>query len=278
MNIYKFRENIRRSLIYVLLCVGVIITLAPFVWMLSTSFKTQSAVFTIPPQWIPRPFTFEQYRKLFKEINFFVHFKNSLIVSVLVTFFSLFINSLAGFAFAKYRFSGKNKMFTALLGAIMIPGQVTMIPVFLMLKKMGMLNSYWGLVIPCSASVFAIFFFRQFISTIPNELIESARIDGCSEFGIYWRIILPLCKPILATLAIFTFMSSWNDFLWPLIVMTNESKYTLPVALANLNGQYTTQYPLLMAGSVIVVVPVIIIFLFAQKYVISSIASTGLKE
>jgi len=278
MTIYKFKESIRRTFVYLLLFIGVIITIAPFLWMLSTSFKTQSAVFTMPPRWIPHPFTFKQYIKLFKEINFFVHFKNSLIVSVTVTIFALFINSLAGFAFAKYRFSGKSKIFTILLGAIMIPSQVTMIPVFLMLKKLGLLNSYWGLVIPCSASVFAIFLFRQFISTIPNELIESARIDGCSELRIYWEIILPLCKPILATLAIFTFMSSWNDFLWPLIVMTNESKYTLPVALANLNGQHATQYPLLMAGSVIVVIPVILVFLMAQKYVINSVASSGLKE
>jgi len=277
LNIYQVNEYFRRTLIYIFLILGLIVVLAPFIWMLSTSFKSQGAVFTMPPQWIPKHFTLVQYKKLFKEINFFGHFKNSLIVAILVTFFSLFINSLAGFAFAKYRFPGRNKIFAFLLGAIMIPGQVTMIPVFMLLKKMGFLNSYLGLIVPCSASVFAIFLMRQFIYSIPDDLIESARIDGCSEFGIYWRIILPLCKPVLATLGIFTFMSSWNDFLWPLIVMIDEKMYTLPVALANLNGQHATEYALLMAGSVVVVIPVIIVFLLAQKYVIRGIATTGLK-
>ncbi|RLD18776.1 MAG: carbohydrate ABC transporter permease [Caldiserica bacterium] len=277
MNVYKAKEYSRRFLIYIFLITGLVAVLAPFVWMLSTSFKTHGAVFTMPPQWIPKPFTLENYKKLFSEINFLRHFLNSLIVAVSVTIFSLFINSLAGYAFAKYRFPGRDRIFALLLGAVMIPGQVTMIPVFLMLKKLGMLNSYLGLIIPCSASVFAIFLMRQFIYSIPDVLIESARLDGCSEFGIYWKIILPLCKPVLATLGIFTFMSSWNDFLWPLIVMIDEKMYTLPVALANLNGQHATEYALLMAGSVIVVLPVIIVFLIAQKHIIKGIATTGLK-
>ncbi|HLD29915.1 MAG TPA: carbohydrate ABC transporter permease [bacterium] len=277
LNVPKIKERMRHLLIYSILLLGLFATLTPFVWMISTSFKTQGAVFTTPPQWVPKPFTFQQYVKLFREVNFLLHFKNSLFVSLIVTFFSLFINSLAGYAFAKYRFPGRDKIFTILLGAIMIPGQVTMMPVFIMLKRLGMLNSYWGLIIPCSASVFAIFLMRQFIYSIPDDLIDAARIDGCSDFAIYWKIILPLCKPVLATLGIFTFMSSWNDFLWPLIIMIREDMYTLPVALANLNGQHATEYALLMAGSMVVVLPVIIIFLFAQKYVIKGISTTGLK-
>ncbi len=273
----KRQISISHIVIYAFLIVGLIITLAPFLWMISTSLKLGGNVLTFPPKWIPHPATLFQYKKLFKEINFLVHFKNSVIVTLAVTILSLFINSLAGFAFAKYRFRGRDKIFTFLLASLMIPGQVTMMPVFLMLKKMGMLNSYLGLIIPCSASVYAIFLMRQFILTIPDDLIDSARIDGCSEFRIYWSIILPLCKPILATLGIFTFMASWNDFLWPLIVMLREKMYTLPVALANLNGQHATEYALLMAGAVVVVIPVVIVFLFAQKYVIRGITTTGLK-
>jgi len=161
---------------------------------------------------------------------------------------------------------------------MMIPGQMTMMPVFLLLKSLGLLNSYAGLIIPAATSAFGIFLMRQFISTIPDDLIESARMDGCSEFRIYWQIILPLCKPVLAALGIFTFMGSWNAFLWPLIVMIKESMYTLPVALANLNSQYATEYGLLMSGAVVVVVPILIVFFLAQKYVIEGIATSGLKE
>lgn len=161
--------------------------------------------------------------------------------------------------------------------ALMIPSQVTMMPVFLILKKLHLINSYMGLIVSGTISVYSIFLMKQFVHTIPNELIESARIDGCSEWAIYWKIIIPLCKPVLATLGIFTFMSSWNSFLWPLVLMIKEEMYTLPVALANLNGQHATNYGLLMAGAVVVVIPVIVVFLFAQKYIIEGISTTGLK-
>ncbi|MDI6642378.1 MAG: carbohydrate ABC transporter permease, partial [Elusimicrobiota bacterium] len=198
-------------------------------------------------------------------------------IAISITVLSLFVNSLAAFAFAKFSFPGKEKIFALLLATLMIPGQMTMIPVFLLLKSLGLLNSYLGLIIPAAASAFGIFLIRQFMLTIPNDLIESARIDGCSDFRIYWNIILPLCKPVLATLGVFTFMGSWNDFLWPLIVMMKESKYTLPVALANLSGEYVTEFGLLMAGSVIVVAPIILVFVFAQRFIIESFAHTGLK-
>jgi multiple sugar transport system permease protein len=263
---------------HLFLAVVGVCTLMPFFWMLSTSFKSGGGIFTYPPQWFPAQPTLEWYARLVKEVNFLLHFKNSLIVSVCVTAMSLFLNSLAGYAFAKHRFLGRDKLFSLLLATMMVPSQVTMIPVFLMLKKMGFLNTYSGLIVPVSASVFGIFLIRQFMMTIPNDLIESARIDGCSEFRIYWSVILPLCKPVLATLGIFTFMGSWNDFLWPLIVMVQEEGYTLPVALANLNGQHPTSFGLLMAAAVVVVVPVVGVFLLAQKYVIQGIATSGLKE
>jgi multiple sugar transport system permease protein len=164
---------------------------------------------------------------------------------------------MAGYAFAKHRFRHRDKMFSFLLATMMVPGQLTMIPVFLLLKKLGLLNSYMGLIVPVSANVFGIFLIRQFMMSIPNDLIESARIDGCSEFRIYWSVVLPLCRPVLATLGIFTFMGSWNDFLWPLIVMVREEGYTLPVALANLNGQHPDGFRTLMAAAVMVVLPVI---------------------
>jgi multiple sugar transport system permease protein len=268
----------RKIFIHLLLLLGLAITLAPFIWMISTSLKSSESVFTFPPQWIPKHPTTEQYQRLFREVNFLQFFKNSVIIAFGITLFSLFLNSLGGFAFAKYRFPGKEKIFALLLATLMVPAQITMIPVFLMLKTVGLINSYWGLIIPAGASAFGIFLMRQFITTIPNDLIESARIDGCSEFRIYWTIILPLCKPVVAALGIFTFMGSWNAFLWPLIVMIKENMYTLPVALANLSGQYATKFGLLMAGAVVVVAPVIIVFIIAQRYVIKGVAVTGLKQ
>jgi multiple sugar transport system permease protein len=246
--------------------------------MLSTSFKAGGGLLAYPPQWIPDHPTLQWYVQLVREVNFFAHFRNSLIVSVSITALSLFINSMAGYAFAKHRFRYRDRVFSLLLATVMVPGQLTMIPVFLLLKKLGLLNSYLGLIIPVSANVFGIFLIRQFMMSIPNDLIESARIDGCSEFRIYWSVVLPLCKPVLATLGIFTFMGSWNDFLLPLIVMVREEGYTLPVALANLNGQHPTDFGLLMAAAVVVVLPVVAVFLAAQKYVIRGIATTGLKE
>lgn len=274
----KIPTLIRRIFVHLLLLLGLAITLAPFIWMISTSFKSSESVFTFPPQWIPEHPTLGQYRALFREVNFLQFFKNSVIVAFGITLFSLFLNSLGGFAFAKYKFPGREKIFALLLATLMVPAQITMIPVFLMLKTIGLINSYWGLIIPAGASAFGIFLMRQFITTIPNDLIESARIDGCSEFRIYWTIILPLCKPVVAALGIFTFMGSWNAFLWPLIVMIKENMYTLPVALANLSGQYATKFGLLMAGAVVVVAPVIIVFILAQRYVIKGVAVTGLKQ
>lgn len=278
LKLEKILITIRRVFIHLLLFAGLAITLAPFIWMISTSFKSSESVFAFPPQWIPKQPTTEQYQALFREVNFLQFFKNSVIVAIGITLFSLFLNSLGGYAFAKYRFPGKEKIFALLLATLMVPGQITMIPVFLMLKSVGLINSYWGLIIPAGASAFGIFLMRQFITTIPSDLIESARIDGCSEFRIFWSIILPLCKPVLAALGIFTFMGSWNAFLWPLIVMIKENMYTLPVALANLSGQYATKFGLLMAGAVVVVAPVLIVFILAQRYVIRGVAVTGLKQ
>lgn len=206
-----------------------------------------------------------------------MHFLNSVIVAAGVTFLSLLVNALAAFAFAKLNFAGREKLFALLLLTMMVPGQVTMMPVFIILKSLGLLNSYLGLIIPGCASIFAIFMLRQFMRDIPDELIDAARIDGCSDFRVFFNIVLPLCKPALVTLLIFNFMGAWNEFLWPLIVMIKEERYTLPVALANLNGQFGTDWGILMAGSVVVVAPVIIVFLIAQKHYIEGITAGAVK-
>jgi multiple sugar transport system permease protein len=184
---------------------------------------------------------------------------------------------MAAYGFAKLSFPGREKIFALLLLTMMVPGQVTMMPVFLILKTLGFLNSFVGLIIPGIASVFGIFMLRQFMQAIPEEILEAARIDGCSEYRIFFSIMLPLCRPVLATLAIFSFIGAWNEFFWPLVIMLREDMQTLPVALANLNGQFNTDWGLLMAGSVLVVVPVILVFLLAQKHYIKGIAAGGVK-
>jgi multiple sugar transport system permease protein len=226
---------------------------------------------------LPDIFTLEQYHNLFLRLNVARNFFNSLFLAVTVTLISLFFNSMAGYAFAKYRFKGKNQIFNLLLSSMIIPAQVTMLPLFLMLKSMGFINTYFAIIIPGLANIFGIFLIRQYALSIPDSLIEAARIDGASDFRIYRTIILPLCLPILITLAIFTFMGTWNDFLWPLISLTDDSMYTLPVALANLMGEHTKDPELMMAGSVITILPVLIVFLALQKYYIKGIMMSGVK-
>lgn len=267
----------RKISLYLFIILSVTVTLMPFAWMISTSFKPEGEILTKEPKLIPREFTLQNYDELRKEVKFERHFINSLIVTVGVTLFSLAVNAAAAYAFAKLHFPKKEKLFTLLLVTMMIPMQVTMIPSFLILKYMGLLNTYAGLIIPGGASVYAIFLLRQFMMSIPNSLLEAARIDGCGEWTIFWKIVLPLCRPVLATLTIFTFIGAWNDFFSPLIILLEESKYTLPVALAILNGQYDTQWGMLMAGSVIVVVPVVIVFLLVQRHYIKGIMVGGVK-
>ncbi len=262
---------------YGFMLASVVITLFPFVWMLSTSFKSPGEIFTKTPTLLPRLWTLAGYKHLFAAVNMGLHLFNSVAYAVSVTVLSVLFNAMAAYAFAKLRFPGREKLFALLLVTMMVPGQVTMLPVFLILKSLGLLNSYAGLVLPGTAAVFAIFMLRQFMADIPEEILEAARIDGFSEFAIFRRIMLPLCKPIIATLTVFSFIGAWNDFLWPLIIMLREDKYTLPVALAGLNGQYNTDWGLLMAGAVVVVLPAVLIFLLAQKHYIKGIAAGAVK-
>jgi multiple sugar transport system permease protein len=273
----KLKELSKSFLLHGLIFIMFFLTLVPFLWMVSTSLKPEEGIFSIPPQIIPWPVTFEYYKDLFEKIKFFVFFGNSLFVALSITGLNLILNSLAAYAFAKHKFPGREKIFTLLLLTMMVPGQVSMMPVFLILKSLHLLNTFTGLIIPGSTSVFGIFLMRQFMKGIPNEILESARMDGCGEFRILWSIVLPLCRPALATMTIFTFMGAWNEFLWPLIIMTKESKYTLPVALANLNGQQNTEWGLLMAGSLVVILPILIMFIMMQKYFVKGMVFSGLK-
>jgi multiple sugar transport system permease protein len=268
----------KKIIIHILLILFSFMTLAPFLWMLSASFMNDGEAAVYPPRFIPPDATLTQYKNLFSRLNAGQNFMNSLILSLLVTFTSLFFNSMAGFAFAKYHFKRREELFRILLSSMIIPAQVTMLPLFLMLKSIGLINTYMAIVIPGLANIFGIFLIRQFVTSIPDSLLEAARMDGASEFFIYSRIILPLCKPILVTLALISFLGVWNDFLWPLIALTDSSMYTLPVALANLMGEHTKDPELMMAGSVITIIPVIVVFLFLQKYYIEGIMLGSVKE
>lgn len=270
--------NIRKIILYIFLTVTSLITLAPFIWMLSASFMHDGHASVYPPRFIPDIFTLEQYENLFARLNVERNFINSLFLSVSVTLISLFLNSMAGFAFAKYRFKWKKNLFNFLLSSMIIPAQVTMLPLFLMLKSMGLINTYMAIIIPGLANIFGIFLIRQYLLAIPDSLIEAAKMDGATDFQIYRKIILPLAIPILVTLAIFTFMTTWNDFLWPLISLTDSSMYTLPVALANLMLEHTKDPELMMAGSVITILPIIIVFLFLQQYYLKGIMMGSIKE
>ena len=268
----------RVALAYCALSVGTVLTLLPLLWMVSASVMPAGEATAAGHRLFPSVVTFEHYRALFTRLHLARYLVNSTVLAAAVTLISLFLNSLAGYAFAKFRFNGRDSLFRLLLAALVIPGQVTMLPLFLMLKGMGCINTYWGVIIPGMASIFGIFLIRQYALSIPESLLDAARIDGAGEFRIYWSLVLPACKPILVTLAIFTFMGTWNDFLWPLIVLTDSDMYTLPVALANLLGEHVQDTELMMAGSVLTVLPVVLVFAVLQRYYIEGIMGGALKE
>ena len=271
-------KTIQKIILYIFLLSTIVCTVTPLLWMVAASLMTSGEANVFPPRLLPEKVTVEHYTVLFTRLNLGIYFINSIIISLGVTTFSLFINSLAGYAFAKYRFAGRDKLFRFLLAAMIVPGQVTMLPLFLMLNKMGLLNTYWGILIPGMASIFGIFLIRQYASSLPDSLIEAARIDGAKDIEIYWKLILPLLRPVLVTLGVFTFMGTWNDFLWPLIVMTDDSMYTLPVAIGNLMGEHAQDTELMMAGSVLTVLPILIVFASVQKYYIQGIIAGSVKE
>jgi multiple sugar transport system permease protein len=260
-----------------MLSAGAFFMLMPFLWMIVVSIKPRSEVLSYPPTFFVAHPTLDSFRDLFRMIPMKRYIFNSLFVASSVTLSNLVLCSMAGYAFAKHKFWGRDTIFVVLLASMMIPWQVNIIPGFIFVKKLGWLNSYQGLIVPAMASAFGIFLMRQFIRNIPDDLLDSARIDGCGEFYIYLRIVLPLCKPALATLATFIFIQQWNNFVWPLIIIHNSDMRTVPLALSVLNGQFDNRFGMLLAGATISIIPMLVAFLFFQKHIIKSFAFEGIK-
>ena len=254
-----------------------LLTLLPLAWMVSASFMSPGEASTYPPPLLPHPPTLANYRLLFAEHGILRQVANSVLISLLATALSLLFNVTAGYAFAKLRFAGRERVFRLLLGALIVPAQVAMMPLFLMLKEMGLVNSYAGALVPWLASVLGIFLVRQYALTIPDELLEAARIDGAGELRIFTLVVLPLLKPIVVTLAVLTFLGAWNDFMWPLIVLTDHAVQTLPVALAALSREHVQDVELMMAGAVVTVVPVLLLFLALQRYYVQGLLVGSVK-
>jgi multiple sugar transport system permease protein len=275
----KVRLSLGQIIVYLILIIGLLYTLLPFLWMLGTSFKSATEIVRLPPTLIPEKFTLNAYQTIFTDprVPLARFYLNSIIVSFSIVAMVLFTSTLAGFVFAKYQFFGKNLWFTLILATMMIPFQVTMIPLYLLLVKLKITDNLLGLIVPGAASAFGIFLMRQFIEGIPSELIDAARIDGASEFGIYSRIILPQMGAALATLGIFQFMGTWNDYLWPLIVITTTEKRTLPIMLSWYNSQHGSRYDLTMATSVLVILPILVVYFLFQRWIVRGIALTGFK-
>jgi len=255
---------------------GIMISI-PFFWMVSTSFKTRGALTSIPIEWIPREPTIESYLSIFMEFPFGKAILNSVLISVLYTFITLVSASMAAYAFAKLDFKGRNLIFKGYLAALMIPAQVTLIPLFLIMNAINLVNTYTSVLVPSIFRAFAIFMLVQQMKTIPDDFIHSARIDGANNFMILRKIMVPLSAPTLATLAIITFMDAWNDYLWPLVMLTSTDKQTIPLALSRLSGQYKSDYTVLMAGSLISMIPIIIIYIAAQTKMKDGLSLGGIK-
>ncbi len=256
---------------------GAAITLAPLLWMASASLMAAGEASSLPLRLLPRRPTLEHYGALLTRLDLARHFLNSAVVAVTATLVSLLITSLAGYAFAKLRFGGRDRVFRGLALALVVPGQVGMLPLFLLLRQLGLVNTLLGAMLPYFASIYAIFLIRQYALSLPDDLLDAARIDGAGELRIFAVIALPLIKPILVTLSAFTFLNAWNDFLWPLIILSDSSKHTLPVALASLVGEHVQDTELMMAGALVTVVPALAVFLAIQRHYVRGIMAGGVK-
>ncbi len=264
--------------VYVALTIGLIFMILPFLWMVLSSIKPDAEVTAVPPTWWPREITLENYTTLFTKLDFPRYFLNSFLVAAAVTAGNVVFCSMLGYALAKLDFPGKRAMFGLVLVTLMIPGVVTFVPLFVLTTNIGLTDTLPGMILPFLAGPFGVFLMRQFIGGLPDELIQAARVDGAGELRIFRSVVMPMCGPAAATLGILTFLTSWNNFLWPLVVAQNEERYTLPVALALYSvGQNATKYGLLLAGAVVVVIPVIAIFLVLQRHIMQGIAMTGIK-
>jgi len=273
----KARRLVSALALHALLAAAAALTLFPLVWMVGVSLMPSGEAMSLPPWLLPSAPTLEHYRTLLERLDLVRYLASSATVALGATLFSVTFNSMAGYALAKLRFAGHRPLERVLLAALVVPGQIGMLPLFLMLREMGLVNTYWGVLVPSMAGIFGIFLVRQYASTIPDALLDAARVDGAGELRVFWSIALPLCRPILVTLAVATFMGAWNDFLWPLIVLTDDRLYTLPVALAGLFGEHVQDPELMMAGAVVTVLPVMLVFLALQRYYIAGMTSGSLK-
>ena len=262
-------------LLHAALLAAAVATLLPLVWMVSVSLSPPGLTWTT--RLVPETVSFAAYETLFRRLDIARYALNSFAVATAVTCISLIFNAMAGYAFAKLRFKGRDPLFRLLLGALVIPGQIGMLPLFLMLERLGLVNSYAGVIVPGLASIFGIFLVRQYVQSIPDGLLDAARVDGAGEWRIFATIVMPLARPVLVALAVITFLGTWNDFLWPLVILADQDRYTLPVALANLFGEHVQEPEVMMAGSVLTVLPVIVLFLCLQRYYIEGMLGGALK-
>ena len=274
----KRKQLIVKIVAHLVLLLGAITMLVPFIWMLSSSVKSLGEVFVFPPTLFGEKIVWENYTKISSRFDYLAYFLNSVKVSAWVVIFQVFTSATAGYVFAKLNFKGRDRIFTLYLATMMIPFHVTVITNFLQMSMYGLVNTLWSLMLPASVSAFGTFLMRQFFVTVPNELIEAAKIDGCNPFKTFVQICFPMAKPTIATLSIFCFMNVWNDYFTPLIYVNDSRKYTLPLGLASMKGMYSTDWPVLMASSVISVLPVLIAFLFAQDAFVKGVMMTGMKE
>ncbi|MFN0151154.1 MAG: carbohydrate ABC transporter permease [bacterium] len=264
-------------MLYGTLGVSALITLAPLFWMVSASFMRAGEASAFPPPLVAKAPSLEHYRALFTRLSMARHFVNSVVITFSATVLAVLICAMAGYALAKLRFSGRDRLFRGMLSALVIPTQVGMLPLFLQLKYMGLVNTYAGAIIPYLASIYGIFLVRQYVLSVPDDLLDAARVDGAGELQLFWTIVMPTIRPILVALGAYTFLAAWNDFMWPLIILSDESKYTLPVALASLVGEHVQDTELMMAGSVVTVLPVIVVFLALQRVYVEGIMSGSVK-
>ncbi len=270
-------RRLSRGALYLGLIAGGAMTLFPFAWMVSTSLKPDAELFTLPPRLIPSPFAPENYGRVAEAFPLGRFLLNSLIVALVSTTLQVFTSAMAAYAFGRFRFRGRDALFILYLATLMVPLQVTIVPLFVEMRFLGFVNSYQGLILPTIASAFGTFLLRQAILSLPRELEEAAFLDGASHWTVFSRIVLPLARPSLAAFGIFAFMASWNGFLWPLIVVSSQDLMTLPLGLSNLQGQYTTEWNLVMAGATVSVIPILVVFALAQRHVIRGVALSGIK-
>jgi multiple sugar transport system permease protein len=274
------RPSLQRGNILAFCALAIIacITLLPYYWMVSSSLKTMANMFSVPIQWIPNPINWMSYVLAWQAQNFTLYFFNSCVVAVAITLGNLLLSSLAGYSLTKFRYRGRGLTFLLILSTMMLPLEITMVPLFLIVKQLDWLNSYPGLIVPFLVDGFGVFLMRQYMLSIPSELIDAARIDGASEFRIFWMIVMPLCKPALVALAVFTFREAWDMYIWPLIIITKDSLRTLPLGISLFMSSYGTSWDQLMAVAVLGTLPMILLFFFLQRAFIQGIAATGLKE